>query len=380
VAFPPSPACTAQILIGSPLLLLSSWPARGKYRKGSYLIVENLDRLTREDVRPALSLFLQLLDYGINIAQLEPENIYLHDKTDEMQIMMAIMELRRGNSESQMKSVRVGAAWEEKRNNAGKEILTKRCPYWLRVVDDKFEKVPERADLVRQIFQWTIDGLGYGSITKRLNEKEVSPWGGGKHWQYSYVMKILTNPAAYGEYQPYTRRKKSKRKPIGEPVPNYYPAVVAKDVSMLPGMPGRKRRGASGPNQFKARNLFSGLLWEYRDDCQMLFTGELLVSYLGKLGKGTFISFPYKAFEEAVLKTFREISPSDFAPKTAGQQVDRISVLDGQIAEIDAQLGKMQKAMEEGGDVVTLVKAARSLEAKKKSIVEERDEVAGSHK
>ena len=37
--------------------------------RGSYLVIENLDRLSREDERTALRLWLDILDAGINSVQ-----------------------------------------------------------------------------------------------------------------------------------------------------------------------------------------------------------------------------------------------------------------------------------------------------------------------
>src|SRR5262249_2777712 len=42
----------------------------GKVPRGSYLIVESLDRLSREHIRPALTLLLNLIDAGVRIIQL----------------------------------------------------------------------------------------------------------------------------------------------------------------------------------------------------------------------------------------------------------------------------------------------------------------------
>src|SRR5262245_59211221 len=39
----------------------------GKIPRGSYLIVENLDRLSREHIRPALTLLLNLIEAGVQI-------------------------------------------------------------------------------------------------------------------------------------------------------------------------------------------------------------------------------------------------------------------------------------------------------------------------
>ena len=40
---------------------------QGKIPRGSYLIIENLDRLTREHIRPALTLLLNLIEHGIRV-------------------------------------------------------------------------------------------------------------------------------------------------------------------------------------------------------------------------------------------------------------------------------------------------------------------------
>ena len=64
---------------------------QGRVPRGSYLIVENLDRLSREDIQPALMLFLGLLQAGIRIVQLMPVEQVFDDKSDSMQIMLAII-------------------------------------------------------------------------------------------------------------------------------------------------------------------------------------------------------------------------------------------------------------------------------------------------
>src|SRR5262245_3313590 len=39
----------------------------GEVPRGSYLIIENLDRLSRQDERTAMKLWIDILDHGINI-------------------------------------------------------------------------------------------------------------------------------------------------------------------------------------------------------------------------------------------------------------------------------------------------------------------------
>jgi DNA invertase Pin-like site-specific DNA recombinase len=79
----------------------------GPVQRGDYLVIENLDRLSREEERTALRLWLDILDAGINIVQLSPETIFRHERSDMTDIIRAIIELSRGHSESRLKSERV---------------------------------------------------------------------------------------------------------------------------------------------------------------------------------------------------------------------------------------------------------------------------------
>ena len=72
----------------------------GRVPRGSYLIIENLDRLSREHIQPALLLCLNLLQAGIRIVQLKPAEMVFDDKSDTLPVMMMMMELSRGHGEA----------------------------------------------------------------------------------------------------------------------------------------------------------------------------------------------------------------------------------------------------------------------------------------
>src|SRR5262249_34288920 len=142
-------------------------------------------------IRPALTLLLNLIDAGVRVVQLLPVEAVYDEAVEPMSLMMAIMELSRGNSESQMKSERVGGAWREKKRRAAEngEPVTARTPAWLRLVDGKFEVIETAAETVRQIFRWAIDGHGLTFIMKKLNAAGVTCIGNGKLWARSSVAK-----------------------------------------------------------------------------------------------------------------------------------------------------------------------------------------------
>ena len=203
--------------------------------RDSYLIVESLDRLTREHVRTAVKFLLDLLDHGINIVTTSPERVYRHDSTDMIDIITAVVELARGHGESALKSERVGAAWRERKKDAIHHgvPITAMCPHWLKVVEGKYVVIPERAKLIQQMYADAIAGVGVGVIVRRLNEKRIKPFGKHRHkadkgkphlWQKSSVGRILKNRAVLGEYQPHIGNH--DRKPDGEPVAGYYPRII----------------------------------------------------------------------------------------------------------------------------------------------------------
>ena len=66
----------------------------GKIAPGSYLIVESLDRLSREKIRPALTLLLNLIESGIKVVQLLPIEVVYDEDVEPMQLLMAVMESR----------------------------------------------------------------------------------------------------------------------------------------------------------------------------------------------------------------------------------------------------------------------------------------------
>src|SRR5262245_52735103 len=75
----------------------------GRVPKGSFLIVESLDRLSRDQIRPALQLFLALQDFGITIVTLQPEREYPPDGADALSLIEPLIVFARAHEESAMK-------------------------------------------------------------------------------------------------------------------------------------------------------------------------------------------------------------------------------------------------------------------------------------
>ena len=77
---------------------------------GSYLLVESLDRLSRERPQTATALFLQILEAGVNIVTLTDKRVYRSGSNDFSDIIVSVVIMSRAFEESQTKSMRVSAA------------------------------------------------------------------------------------------------------------------------------------------------------------------------------------------------------------------------------------------------------------------------------
>jgi DNA invertase Pin-like site-specific DNA recombinase len=170
----------------------------GRIPSGSLLIIENLDRLTREDELEATHLFTGLLLKGIRIVQLEPETLF-DRSADQLAIMRAVLELGRGHAESARKSFLLEQAWGRKKKRAAAtgEIVTGRCPAWLEVADGRFRFKPGARATLRRISQMAAAGRGSRLIAKTLNEEGVPPFGAGA-WDETYLRKIFRSRAVIG--------------------------------------------------------------------------------------------------------------------------------------------------------------------------------------
>jgi DNA invertase Pin-like site-specific DNA recombinase len=236
----------------------------GRIPRGSYLLVESLDRLSRDKVMDALSVFTDILRAGIIIVTLADNQEYSYERSNEnwSSLIMSIVIMSRANEESAIKSSRIRSSWDAKRKNITNKRLTSRCPYWLKPTagENGFEFVPERVEVVKRVFKLSQEGVGNATIVKTLNSERVPLFSAKTDgWQNSYIQKILSNPAVYGELQMNLQRDGAMT-PV-ETVTDYYPAIMSKEEWLIAAATRAARRTRGGVSKGKhLSNLFSGLL------------------------------------------------------------------------------------------------------------------------
>jgi DNA invertase Pin-like site-specific DNA recombinase len=227
--------------------------------KGSVLVVEAVDRLTRLDHLDAVTLLGRLLKYAdLHVVQLNrtfTNEIVRHDMGAIFTLIGAIT---LGHQESQQKSHRVGSAWEQKRKAAKDHgtKLTAKAPAWLKSIEEGFEPIPERVAIVLDMFERFARGESQFSITGSMNAANVPVWGRGARWNRSYITKILTNEAVVGVLKMGRKRKADASRTIVESVPDYYPKII--DPELFAEANRRIKSGTLGRSP--TRNPLQGVL------------------------------------------------------------------------------------------------------------------------
>ncbi|TOJ10946.1 recombinase family protein, partial [Vibrio parahaemolyticus] len=171
---------------------------QGAIPEGSYLLVESLDRLSRAKVQTALIQMLRITQLGVKIVTLMDNRLYDKDlDTTDLIISLTIME--RAHNESKTKSERIKAAWTNKRQNPNTTNRHSSAPFWLTLNSDKrtYTINEEYAELVRKIYQLSIDGWGVIKIVRYLNQNGITAPKGAS-WATTTVNRILNSKAALG--------------------------------------------------------------------------------------------------------------------------------------------------------------------------------------
>uniref|UniRef100_A0A9E8CMZ5 Recombinase family protein n=1 Tax=Bosea sp. NBC_00436 TaxID=2969620 RepID=A0A9E8CMZ5_9HYPH len=246
----------------------------GEIERGSYLLIESLDRLSRDHVMKALRVFQDILEAGVVIATVADGYIYSEESInrDWTQLIVSLAVMSRAHEESARKADRLRGAWTRKRQQRDKK-LTARTPSWLQLADDRVTFIvdEERARIAVRMLEELAGGIGRDKIARRLNADGIVPWGGGREWHGGTVQKVTDSEALIGRFQP--RRigtaivdgvKRQRRIPVGEPIEDYFPRIVSEDLWMR-ARRASDSRARSGPGNAGGRrgtvfsNLLSGL-------------------------------------------------------------------------------------------------------------------------
>ena len=355
---------------------------RGRVPSGSYLIVENLDRLTRENPVQSIPAVLSLIAAGIRVVQLSPCEVVYDSDMDQGKLLTMLWELARGHGESKRKSELIGQAWAAKKRAARDGVPHgKTVPAWITLEDGKYRLIPAAAATVRSLFQWCAAGMGLTQILRRLVEAGTPTLLTGRTWSRSYVAKIIASRAAMGEYQP--GRGRHGKLPDGDPIPGYFPAAVTEAEWSAAQMSKRARvcrtgRPAAGGGP---TSPFAGLLHDAK-------TGSPL--RVRKSHSQTFLlpadceersapmrgqTFPLPHLVDGLLSQLRELSAVELFNDPGAGQVQQI---EGRLFDCERRLKAAVERFESDPESSTWADRVSAYDKEKRGLVRELNTVRQS--
>lgn len=246
---------------------------KGMFQKGAVLLVEAVDRLSRQGIVKTNKIIYAILEAGVNIVLLsDSDTVYTEEglNTNPLLSMVITMKAETAREESEKKSRRGLTNWKKKREAAkdGK-IITRACPAWLKVNEDRtaFEKVPSHWLTVQRIFKMrTQDFLSLSKIAKVLNEDGTENFKGGVgRWNQTTIHQLINNPAVYG-CKVISKQATEEVQSSAEDIDGYYTVNGDTPVSLVTYQEAQKQitewaKGRS-PNHETANhiNIFKGVL------------------------------------------------------------------------------------------------------------------------
>lgn len=244
----------------------------GHFANGAVLVVESLDRLTRQGHEETVDLLRLLTRKGVTVATSQDGKVYeAGEKLDLASVITIIVKAELNHEEIEKRQKRNLAAWSKKIDGlAGGErkAITAMVPAWLTVDPEtrNIETDPYRAALLNQIYDWYIEGRGLVWIERELNRRCEPTWSMRNNhkangWNTSSLHKMLTWRAVLGEYEPKSRiRGGASSASKGLVIPDYYPQVITAERfnAAQAVRAGRQRTG--GKSEHTHNNLFLGMV------------------------------------------------------------------------------------------------------------------------
>jgi len=352
----------------------------GKIKRGSILMLENIDRFSRQPAMKVAGIVSELVEAGVRVLTLDPEEITDHTNINDMgRTLSIVLRLQLAYEESRKKSERNLRWWEGVRAKAvNGEIVNKRSRSWLTWNKEKrqYDLIPGAAKTIKHIFKRTVEGWGEHRIIEELAQKDIPSFGHSTRWNSAFVGNLIRDRAVLGEWVPYSFQN-GKRVPVSgiDPIKDFYPKIIDESL-WLRAQAARKERYHKRGVSKGFCNLFAGILYNTRDghkihEVSVMPNGKgtqqrRLVSYghIRKIPGSDGLTLNYPDVESVILNFLREIKASDLldADDAVGSE---LAALQGELSGVEGRLSQLQEKLETAGNIETLLKAVSSLETRR---------------
>lgn len=156
------------------------------------VLTKSVSRFAR-NTADALMYARLLKEYGVSIL-FEKENIDTAYMSSEL-----LLALSGAQAQEESLSISKNMRWSVEGRMKSGTYLSSSTPYGYELKDGEFHIVESEAEIVRQIFQWFLSGLGKKAIADRLNAMGTPKRFGYETWRINTIAYILTNERYIGD-------------------------------------------------------------------------------------------------------------------------------------------------------------------------------------
>ncbi len=352
-------------------------------KPGDYLLVEDNDRLSRQDWLTACNFLRDIVGKGVVVVTLSNGNEIDKQRfeRDPGCFLPVVLRSHLGHDENEKKSERIKASWEARklalRNGKAANM---HLPCWLGW--DKEAKKPvlveSNAKVIRRMFELALQSLGCQTIARRLHQEGEKLVVKGKRHDRRltisapYVWRTLRNKLAigYGVY-------------VQPPQPGVYPPVVDEKTFYTVQTRLQENKRQTVPRAHSEASLVTGLarcskcrgtLCRFTQCRKKTYQYLVCSDTLHKHGKCGMSSIRYDRFEQSFLSL---LAHGQLLRAILTDRQEEPSVLDtlkGRLADAQAQADKYLKLID-GDDnpsrrLSDALKVAEGKEAELQSQVE----------
>jgi DNA invertase Pin-like site-specific DNA recombinase len=366
----------------------------GTIQANSVLILESMDRLSRQSILPCLGKFMEIINKGISLGVISQGKILTQDSITKnpMELMLVLVEFARANNESEMKSQRIKAVISKKVElvKAGQKIwFGAGKPTWIiDLKDDTFIMDTKRVKIVQDVFKRYLKGQTTNKIAESLNQKKTQTLRSFKNsmWTNAGVAELLRNKNVLGWFHI-----------NGVEIDNYYPAIITeKDFQEVQQKLAFNIKRHGGSKLGLVRNLFRGLLYcpicgqviTLRSDAYKSVTGGIIQytnyqCFGSKLKNGCTNKgrFPVSEFEKNFFDFILPAQKIESSKKSKTVNQPLIN-LENELAKTERKINQLVEMLEteDLSDMaelsVSFGKFKKQREALKQSIQSEKNKVA----
>ncbi|MCW8344661.1 recombinase family protein [Vibrio sp. ZSDZ65] len=215
----------------------------GAVPSNSLLLVESLDRLSRQALLTALAQLESIITAGADVLTLTDNKLHTTKTINDFgDLVSSLAVMQRAHEESETKSKRIKESFASRDAlmRQGIPVNYRHLPNWLEYRENEPQyRINEHANTIREVFSLYLSGKGVTHIATRLNERGLLR-AGKTEWTTANVSTQLADRLCIGEWKAH---------------PNVYPAIVSEsDFNAVQAL---KRTGVGRrANRLESVNLF----------------------------------------------------------------------------------------------------------------------------